>query len=49
MALDLAIKGRLPVGQVGNQMRQYIGGGIGLYHAHDFVHLDVGPQRDWEK
>lgn len=49
MALDLAIRGRLPVGQVGSQMRHYIGGGIGLYHSHDFVHLDVGPQRDWEK
>lgn len=49
MALDLAIKGRQPVREVGQRMRRYIGGGIGLYHAHDFVHLDVGPQRDWEK
>jgi len=49
MALDLAVPGRKSVTQVGDQMRELIGGGVGLYHAHDFVHLDVGPQRNWER
>ncbi|HVI51846.1 MAG TPA: DUF882 domain-containing protein [Candidatus Sulfotelmatobacter sp.] len=47
MALDLMVPGRHSVASVGDEMRRFIGGGIGLYHARDFVHLDVGPQRDW--
>lgn len=47
MALDLMVPGRRSVAAVGSEMRRFIGGGIGLYHARDFVHLDVGPQRDW--
>jgi uncharacterized protein YcbK (DUF882 family) len=49
MATDLAVPARFSVDKVGQAMRRIVGGGIGLYHAQDFIHLDVGPQRNWAK
>jgi uncharacterized protein YcbK (DUF882 family) len=47
-AIDIRMPGRslIAVRRVALALK---GGGVGYYPRHDFVHLDVGPVRYWEK
>jgi len=49
MALDFAVPKTVALKPLGKMMQEMIGGGVGLYHAKEFIHLDIGPQRNWEK
>lgn len=46
MAIDLALPGR-PVETVRAAARALNAGGVGLYRASGFVHVDTGPVRAW--
>jgi uncharacterized protein YcbK (DUF882 family) len=45
-AADVSIKG-YTVDQIANVGLMLGFGGIGRYHKDNFVHLDIGPRRDW--
>jgi uncharacterized protein YcbK (DUF882 family) len=47
-AMDFSVDGLSceQVGALGRFLRQ---GGVGIYHSKDFVHMDVGNPRTWEK
>jgi uncharacterized protein YcbK (DUF882 family) len=47
-AIDIRVPGRslIAVRQAALALK---GGGVGYYPRYDFVHLDVGPVRYWEK
>jgi uncharacterized protein YcbK (DUF882 family) len=47
-AIDIRVPGRSLIA-VRRAALALKGGGVGYYPRHDFVHLDVGPVRYWEK
>jgi len=50
MAADVYDEGlKLTLQEIANAAESCGAGGIGIYHAQDFVHIDIGADRRWEE